>query len=65
MLADVSIYLIIKQIWNQLLLVAKATALKQQIAKFYQQMEPQTLAITFMSVTFTGLLQNVKASFYA
>jgi len=28
---------IIKQNWNQLLLVLKATALKQQITKFYPQ----------------------------
>ena len=39
---------IIKQKWNQFLLVVKATALKQQISKFYPQI-PSIDAFTFMT----------------
>ena len=46
-MATVSQKNIIKQNCNQFLLVAKATALKQQISKF----NAQTLAITFMSAS--------------
>jgi len=42
---------IIKQNWNQFLLVVKATALKQQISKFYSQIlsTEASLAFTFMT----------------
>ena len=46
------IIIIIKQNWNQFLLVVKATALKQQISNFFiRTFNAQMLAITFMPVT--------------
>jgi len=46
------IIFILKQNWNQFLLVVKATALKQQISIFFiRKFNAQTLAITFMAVT--------------
>jgi len=57
-----NIHLVTKQTGNQLPLIVKATALKQQLSKFYPQIQ-RTDSSTFMSVS--GLSQNVKASFYA
>jgi len=55
--------LIIKQNWNQFLLVVKATALKQQISKFYPQIQ-RTDASDHIYVSHWPVI-NVKARFYA
>jgi len=54
---------IIKQNWNQFLLVVKATTLKQQISKFYRQIQ-RTYASDHIYVSQWPVI-NVKASFCA
>ena len=53
----------IKQNWNQFLIVVKATALKQQISKFYPQIQ-RTDASDHICVSQWPAI-NVKASFCA
>jgi len=55
---------IIKQNWNQFLLVVKATALKQQISNFYPQILRSTDASDHIYVSQRPVV-NVKASFCA
>jgi len=59
----VNSYCIVKPNWNQFLLVIKATALKQQISKFYPQIQ-RTDASDHIYVSYWPVI-NVKASFCA